>query len=54
MVQLINHYHEKKINSDFLFNSSYTLNRIAMQGRAIKILGSEPWTPIDVCIESKI
>lgn len=44
----------KKINSDFLFNSSYTLNRIAMQGRAIKILGSEPWTPIDVCIESKI
>ncbi len=44
----------EKISREFLFKNSYTLRKIAMQDRPIIIIGSEPWAPIDVSINSKI
>ncbi|WP_318457561.1 hypothetical protein [Photobacterium leiognathi] len=44
----------EKVTFEFLLNNSYTLCRIAMQGRSINIIGKEPWAPIDVSINSQI
>lgn len=42
-----------EMNMQYMMQHSYTLTRVAMQGRPIRLTGHMPWSPIDVYPDSR-